>query len=505
MTAVKTKTPDIFTTFQKYPVRFLNMCYGAELWEKQQEIVLSVRDNRYTTVASCHASGKSFTAAHIVHWFLHAFPHSIVLTTAPTFRQVQDVLWKEINTAYGKGAQRFDISGDMLKVRYNLSSDWFAVGLSTDDPDKFQGYHAKSILIIIDESSGVPSPIFDAIEGVASTGNVHILHLGNPTDPTGYFANTFKSQFFNKIHISCFDTPNFIPFRGATEAHSIQLLEKSTPEQREKAATQGYLITPEWVYQRLIEWGPDSSMFMARCLGHFPLEGDDTLIPMRHALECVTHQQPVLMASPPDSLGVDVARYGTDKTVLCHIQGGNVVSMQAYPRTATTEVAGMIAQWYQAHPFGTIRIDDSGVGGGVVDICQENKIPVIPVNVGESPYGATPQQLEEVKRMFINKRGQYYWQLAQRIRKHEIGIPDIDTLLSELTSTKYKLDSKGHILIETKDDMKARGLHSPDYADALMLAAFQLPMGSWGDTNDEVDRNAAAPPPLTAGFRTKKF
>ena len=505
MTKTKPNTPDIFSTFRNYPVRFLHMCYGADLWEKQQEIILSVRDNRYTTVASCHASGKSFTAAHIVHWFLHAFPHSIVLTTAPTFRQVQDVLWKEINTAYGKGTQRFDISGDMLKVRYNLASDWFAVGLSTDDPDKFQGYHAKSILIIIDESSGVPSPIFDAIEGVASTGNVHVLHLGNPTDPTGYFSNTFKSPFFNKIHISCFDTPNFIPFRGENEAESIQLLKNSTEKQREQAVLHGYLITPQWVYQRLIEWGADSSMFMARCLGHFPLEGDNTLIPMRHALECVANPQPILMSSPPDSLGVDVARYGTDKTVLCHIKGGNVVSIESYPRTATTEVAGLITQWHHLHPFGTIRVDDSGVGGGVVDMCVDNKIPVIAVNVGESPYGSSPQQLEEAKRMFINKRGQYYWQLSQKIRNHEIGIPDLDTLLSELTSIRYKLDQKGHIVIETKDEMRARGLHSPDYADALMLASFQVPMGTWGDTNAEVDHTVNPSPVLTAGFRTKKF
>lgn len=433
------------------PATFLEDGFGIKLWKKQREVVRLVRDNSKISVRSCHASGKSFIAGRIAVWFLHAFPDSIVLTTAPTFRQVQDVLWKEIRTAYYNS--KADLAGEVLNTRYNISPSHFAVGLSTDEPDKFQGYHAKSMLIIIDESSGVPPNIFEAIQGVASTGHIKILELGNPTDPTGHFANTFKSQFYVKVSISCFDTPNFAPFPD------IQSLRDSTEEQRVQAVVCPYLVTPQWVYERLIDWGENTPMFQARCLGEFPTEGVDTLVSLSNALQAVERND--LDNNEPEVLGVDIARYGSDKTVFAYRRGDNLISIDRYSKEDTMQTVGKINLFKTQHPEIKIIIDDSGVGGGVTDRLEEQKVDVEAVNVGTKSY-------ESEK--YINLRAELYHKLAKRFVAGSVSIPKDDLLVSELSSIKYRLNSKGQIQIESKDDMKKRGMKSPDSADAVMLA-----------------------------------
>lgn len=465
------------------PVWFFKTFFGTELWLKQAQIVASVRDNKNTSVASCHASGKTFTAGHVALWFIHAFKNSIVISTAPTARQVEDMLWKEIRGAHGRS--KYDLPGDMLTTRYNITAEWYAVGLSTDDPNKFQGYHAPHILIIVDESSGIPPTIWEAIEGVGSTGNVRILELGNPTDPTGHFADTFKSAFYAKFHIGCFDTPNFAPFRrlkpngSIDEDKSLEALLASTYEQRQNATQASYLIAPQWVYERAIKWTPESPMFQARCLGKFPEEGEDTLIPLRHALQAkVTKENPAegRWHGKDEWMGIDVARYGSDKTVMVPRIGNRAMSVNRFVKESTMKTAGRIAGYHKAHPWSRKNIDDIGVGGGVTDRLNELQIPGVQgVNVGEGAYD---------KERFINKRAEYYFALADRFREGDILIPNDDDLVNELTSLKIKWTSKGLIQIESKEDLRKRGIKSPDSADALMLAFAPTHIGSYGSAHE---------------------
>lgn len=437
------------------PVTFIEKGFGVKLWTKQKQIVRSVRDNDKTAIRSCHASGKSFIAARIAVWFLHAFPESIVLTTAPTFRQVEDVLWKEIRTAYYSA--KASLAGDILNTRYNIGPSHFAVGLSTDEPDKFQGYHAKRMLIIIDESSGVPPNIFEAIQGVASTGFVKILELGNPTDPTGHFAGIFKSPFYSKHSISCFDTPNFSDFPD------IDKLSASTEKERRRAVKYPYLITPQWVFERLEDWGEDTPMFQARCLGEFPREGDDTLIPLSRVLQAV--ERGSFEGNEPEVIGVDIARYGADKTVFAFRRGNNLVSLDKYSREDTMQTVGRIVTLKKEHPNIKIVVDDSGVGGGVTDRLEEMNIDVEAVNVGVKSEEADT---------YTNLRAELYHKLSKKFADGSISILDDETLVSELSSIKYRVNSKGLIQIESKDEMKKRGMKSPDCADALMLAFSEI-------------------------------
>src|SRR5581483_571785 len=152
-----------------------------------------------------------------------------------------------------------------------LGNDWFALGLSTNEPSRFQGFHATHILLIVDEASGVPQNIFDASEGIVSSQGARILYIGKPTDIEGEFYKSFKLPHTNKIHISAFDTPNFTQF-------GITLEDIRTDAWRQKITSDlpaPYLITPEWVYDKYLRWGETSPMWAARVLGEFPEQGED--------------------------------------------------------------------------------------------------------------------------------------------------------------------------------------------------------------------------------------
>lgn len=450
---------------------------GMRFWRVQREIAVSVFTNRRTTVRSCHASGKSYEAAGITLAWLLKYPYSsAVLTTAPTWRQVEKVIWREISAAYKHA--NVTIGGKLNLTELMLDDKWLAVGISTNDPDRFSGFHAEHLLVIKDESSGIPEDIHDAIEGVASTGHVSILEIGNPTDPVGHFAKTFKSPYYTKFHISCFDTPNFKPWCVRTPGgsvdieKSIEAFRLSTDDERSAAITHPFLISPQWVFERMTEWGTESPMFLARCLGTFPKEGDDTLFPLRYVEAAVEKwrdnqqlfkegKETMRLGNQSDeALGVDVARFGGDKTVFVHRIGNNVESIIKYEKADTMLTAQRVHEFAKVHPYAKINVDDVGVGGGVTDRLRQLGLNVNAINVSQAPKNPD---------LYTNLRAELYFELSQLFETGVILIPDDEGLQGELTSIKYKVN-RSKILIESKDEIKKRGLSSPDTADALMLS-----------------------------------
>jgi phage terminase large subunit len=140
--AEKTTAEKIWERSKADPVWWVKEFLGVTLWQKQCDIAESVRDNKRTSVRSCHGAGKTFDAAMLVLWFLLCHPGARVITTAPTFRQVEKVLWQEIRKAHK--AAKIPLGGDMTLTQFKIDDGWFAFGFSTDDPDSMQGQHAKS-------------------------------------------------------------------------------------------------------------------------------------------------------------------------------------------------------------------------------------------------------------------------------------------------------------------------------------------------------------------------
>ena len=265
---------------------------GEQPWAGQARILAALRDRKRVAVRSGHGVGKTWTAARAAIWFLYSHPHSIVLTTAPTHRQVRSILWAEIRRQV-RGA-RIPLGGRMTETRLVLDDDWFALGLSTDEPERFQGFHAEHLLLIFDEAPGVPEDIYEAARGLLTSRHARVLLIGNPVSPRGPFYDAFRNPLWHTFHIPCTACPN------VTAGRVIY------PK----------LVTAEWVESQRQEWGAESPTFRSRVLGEFPEEADTQLIPLAwlHAA-----QERALNCPAPGSnlvIGVDVARYGADRTVI---------------------------------------------------------------------------------------------------------------------------------------------------------------------------------------------
>ena len=187
------------------PVFFLREILGVDPWDKQIQIIESVRDNDNTCVASGHGVGKTFVSACTTIWFLCSYYQSRVITTAPTNRQVESILWAEIWNLYKNS--RVPLGGKLLKTSLSFEEKWFALGLSTDDPDRFQGHHAENLLLVMDEAPGVDPKIYEAAQGILTSRGAKSLLIGNPTSPSGPFFDCFKNKLWTSFHISCYDSP----------------------------------------------------------------------------------------------------------------------------------------------------------------------------------------------------------------------------------------------------------------------------------------------------------
>ncbi|MHB8171226.1 MAG: hypothetical protein ACYDG6_06755 [Thermincolia bacterium] len=452
------KTP--FTQYQDNPCGFCKDVLGVELWDKQVEIVESVRDHPTTAVRSCHGIGKSFTAGQVILWFLQCFPNGIVISTAPTWRQVDKLIWKEVRASFRR-ANRFEkkLLGQLppKAAEIYISEEWYAAGLSTDHPDRFQGFHAEHVLVVADEAAGVPEEIFEAIEGVLTSAHCRLLMIGNPTNLSGTFYNAFRKPGYKTLHISAFDTPNFTTF-GITEKD----IEDDTWEKKINGPLPNpKLIIPAWVADKYKKWGKDSPAYQARVLGQFPSQADDTLIPLAW-IELAMQRE--VESGEPVEIGADIARFGSDKTVRAIRKGRKVLPLRVTQKQGTMETTGHLVADRRETTATCIKVDVIGIGAGVVDRLKELKEPVQEVNVAES---ATDTE------QFANLRSELWWNLRDLLNPDNpepISLPQDDELLGDLAAVKYKFTSKGQIAVESKDDMKKRLKHSPDRGDAVVLA-----------------------------------
>lgn len=454
------------------PVGFVHERLGEHLWSRQRDIMCSVRDNRYTAVQSCHGIGKSYTAARAAAWWISEHPpgEAFVVSTARTFKQVRGILWREIGRAHRKGH---------LPGRLNQTEWWvktpegseeivgFGSKPADTDPDAFQGIHAHYVLVLIDEACGVPKSIFTAVETLVTNNESRVLAIGNPDDPSGEFAQVCRpASGWHVIPISAYDSPLFTGEEIPAEHDYLRQL----------------LVSPEWVEERRARWGEGSPLWQSKVLGQFPEEGEFTLIPLSW---CRKAQERTLEPGEPKVLGVDVARYGNDKTVVYLRRGPVARPVIVTQKEATTTTTGRVILARRTTGATAIHVDGVGVGGGVHDQLIEQHEPSRDMQAGGQSIDPT---------RFWNKRAEWYWNLRDLFETGDIDIdPDDDEVVAQLSSLTWKPDSRGRVLIESKDDLRKRGLPSPDRADALALAFASSGAGSmWLDAlKQRADRQDA--------------
>ncbi len=438
------------TRLRDNPSVFVEEVLGVDLWSKQVEILNSVRDHARTAVKACHASGKTKGAADVALWFLTTHYPSAIISTAPTNRQVAELLWREMRHDYTNA--RVPLGGNFYKIpKWELANNWYAIGIATDSPDAFQGHHSANILVIVDEAAGVPEPIFEAVEGILSTGNSRLLLIGNPTSQSGTFHGAFHAQrsLYNCITISAFDTPNF------------QEGQKRRP----------YLITPEWVEATRLRYGEDSPFYESRVLGQFPRQGIDTLIPLQ-LIENAQQRWYEMGEDGEVEIGLDVARYGDDETVIAIRRGGKVLPLETIRKMDTMSIVGTVILRKREYQPKAVKVDVIGVGAGVFDRLNEQT---------DNIYSIDSARAANDKEKYVNYRAEMWDGLRKRLADGDIGLPPDEILAGQLASVKYQYNSRGQLVIESKEDMKKRGLTSPDRADAVVYAfanATGMPLSS---------------------------
>ena len=466
------------------PVAFARNVLGVDLWSKQVEVLTALTEGRRVAVKAGNGLGKGFCAAVAVLWFMHSHPdEAITLSTAPTFRQVRHILWRQLRRLYRPAAET--LGGTMLDTRWELSDQRYAMGLSADSADQFQGFHSPNMFIVVDEAEGVKEEIYEAIEAVMTSADPLLLLIGNPTSMDGAFRRAFfeEREIYRNITISALDSPNVKAGRIVVPG----------------------LTTSAWVEERKKIWKEDSNLYQARILGQFPNQGDDTLInlvdieaaiarfhsgplperertpdpliPEREAWfggEIPDPSAPQLTVDRSEEvvIAVDVARYGSDRTVILRRRGDRVEDIQALVKMDTMQVVGRVAADVREHNPTCVHIDEIGVGSGVVDRLRELGCPVYGVNVARKARN---------DRKFINLRAEGYWRLHDLFESGHIAIPDDSQLVAELSSLRYFYVSGDRLKIERKEDIRKRHLPSPDKADALMLAFLPPPnrFGFW--------------------------
>ena len=258
---------------RRSPVWLATRLFGVEPWEKQVEILNSLRDHNFVAVRSCNGAGKTFAAALATMWWLMSYDQSVVITTAPTERQVRELLWREIRSLYWRNERV--IGGEMFATRLELGLKRFAVGYTATTGESFQGFHSENILAIVDEASGVRESIFEAIFGCLTSWNAKLLMVGNPLKTTGTFYNAFHSrkEHWRTIHITAFDTP---AFKGLDES---SILEAPSEAASSRIAalmklTDGRvgltgITSPSWARYIAHTRGTDSAVYKVRVLGEF--------------------------------------------------------------------------------------------------------------------------------------------------------------------------------------------------------------------------------------------
>lgn len=502
--------------FKGDPVLWVKQKLNEFIWSKQAEILESVRDNRYTAVHACHGVGKSFIASRTIAWWItnHPVEDAYVVSTAPTARQVEAILWREIKKAHRKGelAGRINAGNQPL---WKIDGMEVGMGRKPADHDAhgFQGIHAKYVLVVVDEACGVPKLLWDAIDALATNEHSRVLAIGNPDDPGTHFREICQpGAGWNVIRIDALRSPNMcdseIERLDAVEpgltARMYDVLREAGVEPSEEYVPEEVrpmLTSPLWVAERARRWGTNSALWTSKVRGMFPDSNMEGVIPLGWVERAIDRWNDWQYKRAPELPGhavvaCDVARFGDDMTAVAYRQGDAVYTLHRFSGLDTMETANILMRRdprtdmngktprlpAMSTPHLHYVIDVIGIGAGVVDRLRhevrELKVPHTPEVEG---YNASEQHNRMDKNgefAFFNNRAAAWWNLREMLDPSQPGgstvmLPDDEQMKADLCAPKWKLADSGSppkIKIEPKEDIRERLGRSPDTGDAIVMA-----------------------------------
>ena len=427
----------------------------AHLRDKLQDGA-SVDEVIQTAIAAGHGVGKSGEVAWVILWAISTRADTRGVVTANTDTQLRTKTWAELAKWYHLCLLRvwFELTAtSIFSKQPGHDKTWRidAIPWSESNPEAFAGLHnqGKRILVIFDEASAIADKIWEVIEGAMTDKNTQIMWMcyGNPTRNTGRFFdcfNRFRHRWWT-MHVDG---------RDAAMSNKTQI--------------------QAW----LEDYGEDSDFFKVRVRGVFPSQSAMQFIGRKTVDDAIARPMPhVPYTKMVAIMGVDCARFGDDASVIRVRFGQDARSMEKkkYRGLDGWELGAKVAEWYQelmrmGVPKVVINLDVGGVGASPVDWLRHNGYPVNAINFGSDPAN---------KQRYKNLRAEMWGRMREWLEQGGC-IADDDDLVTDLTAVEYTYTPTNQLLLEKKEDMKKRGLSSPDDADALALT-FAVQMNEYVD------------------------
>jgi phage terminase large subunit len=433
------------------PVGFAREVLGAEPDDWQAGVLEDIaRGERRISIRAGHGVGKSNVCATATIWHMVTrYPQKTVMT-APTAGQLFDALFAEVKMLIKKLPapiqELFDATSEKIVLRAAPEGSFVSARTSSADrPEALAGVHSEHVLLICDEASAIPEPVFESASGSMSGDNACTILIGNPTRLSGLFYKTHHS------------------LKGEWRTYHVSSLTSRR-------------VNPDFVKQIADTYGIDSNAYRVRVLGEFAKSEDDTLI-SAELVEAAMSRDIALIESDPLIYGVDVARFGDDRSVLCKRRGNVVIELKPWSKMDLMQLVGAIVNEAKMEKPAEVVVDSIGLGAGVADrlreVFGELKLPirVRDVNVAES--AAMNPNASKL-------RDDLWLQLKDWLNKRACKLPKSDDLKQELVAPTFTFSSSGKIVVEPKASMKKRGMRSPDLADALCLTMASTAAGIGG-------------------------
>ena len=451
--------------YRKNPVLFVQEVLLFEPDEWQRAALIDLAGSPKVAIKSGQGVGKTGLEAVVLLWFLCCYPYARVVATAPTRQQLNDVLWSEISKWMSKSPLLSKILRWTKTYIYMAGNEkrWFAVARTATKPENMQGFHEDHMLFIVDEASGVADPIMEAILGTLSGQNNKLLMCGNPTRASGTFFDAFHSD------------------RAIYKCHTV-----SSADSRR--------TNKENIASLIRKYGRESNVVLVRVFGEFPKQEDDIFIALSLVENSIMTDFLPRQAPAFIHIACDVARFGDDKTVIGYKIDEKAEFYKKRQGQDTMKTADdiillgeMLVHKYKLNP-GTdspipVKVDDGGVGGGVVDRLKQIKrnhperfwwLEVYPVLFGQ-----------RIKHKYYHDSTTYMMAIVKKLlqpfdedtgKEKPVGLilPNDNDLVAQLSGRKYTLTEAGKIKVESKEAMKKRGLPSPDEADYILLLSLPV-------------------------------
>jgi phage terminase large subunit len=455
--------------YQDNPRRYITEVDGLEQsWKLQDDLMAAcpraIKERKSIYVASGHSLGKDKIAAGIARWFLHTYIPSIVVLTAPTDRQVNLTMYKEIKSY--EATKKQDWGGQLYdKPLIKVSDDHYLVGFTTKETGhtkeggggKFQGIHSRNICVIVTEAQSVEDYIFDQIDAITTGANVLVIYLGNPTRAKGRFAAGLRNKVDNIVfHFSCLDNPNYLDRRIVIPG----------------------LATYEWVEDKRRKWGEDDPRWVGRVLGQVPDNAINLLFPESLINHMKTRRGMLSPYSTDAGVAVDPAGEGVDDNVIMSAKGGEVI--ETFRRTLMTpsENAIKAVKMCKAINGHFIIFDCDGMGIRDYQEAESLGDDVLQGIQLVKFHGSAPSAIDEGtatgsderrRRVYGNMRAEAAFVTQQRGKDGLCSIDYTDEELIEDLMADESFEKRGVLYVTPKDEIKETLGRSPGKGDAYKM------------------------------------